>query len=139
MSDFFVWNAATLGLDIPEMDREHQVLIGLMNTLHDLWGRQASRLELSKALAELVSYTTRHFTDEEAYMARVGYPDVRKHHLIHEKLLSELKGFAEEFRVSGQLGEGLFLFLKTWLKAHICGIDTKYAAFAPQDRAVRSG
>lgn len=127
MSDLFKWSPA-FSINVPEMDREHQVLIELMNSLNELWKKGAGRSELGKALADLVSYTRRHFADEEAYMLRIGYPDLTRHRMIHERLLSQLDDFAAEFRHSSKLSDDLFVFLKTWLKAHICGIDTKYAA-----------
>jgi len=36
MSELFEWNPATYGLKVPEMDSEHQVLIGYMNRLYEL-------------------------------------------------------------------------------------------------------
>jgi len=134
VSDLFKWNPA-FSINVPEMDREHQVLIQLMNSLNELWTKGAARSELAKALTDLVSYTRRHFADEEAYMLRIGYPDLTKHRMIHERLLSQLDDFAGEFRHSGKLSDDLFVFLKTWLKAHICGIDTKYAAHEQRAKA----
>jgi len=46
---------------------------------------------------------------------------------MHVHLLERLAQFETEMRMSGEATEDLFSFLKMWLKAHICGIDTQYA------------
>lgn len=43
MAELFEWNAATYGLEVPEMDSEHQVLIGYMNRLYELHQKNAPR------------------------------------------------------------------------------------------------
>ncbi len=127
MSEYFRWDTSAYGLNVPEMDREHEVLIGHMNTVHSLHESRAGRAVIAAALDELVAYTRRHFADEEAYMARVGFPGLRIHAGIHRQLLERIGAFAAEFTRTGALSDEFFVFLKMWLKAHICGIDSKYA------------
>ena len=126
MSDYFAWDATQYGLGVPEMDHEHQTLIGLMNKVHALHLAGAPRAAQGKALDELVAYTVRHFKDEEAYMTRIGYPGLRLHAGVHQQLLDRVGVFAAEFARTGVLTDAFFAFLKMWLKAHICGIDIKY-------------
>ena len=45
-----------------------------------------------------------------------------------KQLLQRLDQFEAALRAKGAAPEDLFPFLKMWLKAHICGIDTKYVA-----------
>ncbi len=127
MSEYFEWNVSTYGIKVPAMDREHEILIAYMNTLHSLHLSGAARAALAKALADLVAYTGKHFTDEEAYMARIAFPQLKTHALIHKQMLERIGVFAAEFEQTGVLTEDFFAFLKMWLKAHICGIDVKYA------------
>lgn len=127
MSDYFQWDASTYGINVPEMDREHQVLIGHMNTVHSLHQARAGRAVIGAALDELVAYTRKHFADEEAHMARIGYPGLRTHAGIHQQLLERVGAFAADFARTGALTDEFFVFLRMWLKAHICGIDIKYA------------
>ena len=128
MSEFFEWDAARYGLDIPQMDDEHQVIVNCMNRLHELHVSQASRALLGKALVDLQRATSRHFADEEAFMQRIGFPEFARHKIIHTSLLERLAQFQQQFDAKGALTEDFFAFLKMWLKAHICGIDVKYAA-----------
>lgn len=127
MSDYFEWDAATYGLDVPAMDSEHKTLIRLMNTTHALHLAHAPVADLTKALQELAAYTQKHFADEEAYMARIEFPELRIHAGVHKQLLERLARFAADFQRTGTLGDDFFAFLKMWLKAHICGVDAKYA------------
>lgn len=127
MSDYFQWDQARYGIGVPAMDQEHQILIGLMNKVHVLHQSGAQRSALAKALAELVSYTQKHFADEEALMSKIGFPSLRTHAMIHKQLLERIGTFAAEFERTGKLTQEFFAFLKQWLKAHINGIDIKYS------------
>lgn len=130
MSSYFTWDPARLSLQIPEMDDEHKVLIGLMNDLHELHEKSSPAAEQIQALEKLARYTTKHFADEEAYMERVGYPGLRVHKGVHKQLLDKVGEFLVAARSNRKLPEDLFVFLKMWLSAHICGIDMKYAQHA---------
>ena len=127
MSEFFKWDAQKYSIQVPAMDGEHQILIGHMNQVHSLHQAKARREATAKALNDLISYTKQHFADEEAYLEKIEFPDRRVHAVIHKQLLGRVDEFAREFAQTGVLTEEFFVFLKTWLKAHICGIDTKYA------------
>lgn len=127
MSNFFEWDSAKYGLGVAEMDREHQALIGLMNKLYALCAAKAPTAELGRALQELARYTVKHFADEEAYMARIKFAEFDKHKSIHAELLRRVGEYVQRFESTGKLGPDFFSFLKLWLKAHICNIDTKYA------------
>jgi len=102
MGSYFEWDANKYGLDVREMDAEHQKLIALMNSLH---------------------------------MARIEYPELRVHAGVHKNLLARLAGYETGFRATGILNDDFFMFLKTWLKAHICGIDMKYSEHAHKTHA----
>ena len=130
MSQFFQWDAARLSLDVPDMDRDHQVLIACMNKLHDLHEAGATPHEVIAALDKLITVTKKHFSDEEAFMERIGYDGRRVHGGVHRQLLERLAGYAEAYRRDRQLTPEFFQFLKMWLSAHIRGIDMKYADFS---------
>jgi hemerythrin-like metal-binding protein len=130
MGNFFEWDAARFSLHVDDMDADHQAIIHGMNRLYELHSIGASRAHLVNAMAELMRVTIQHFADEEAYMRKIGFPDVVKHGLVHRNLLERMESFNAQFKGSGVLTEDFFAFLKMWLKAHICGIDMKYAAHA---------
>jgi hemerythrin len=130
MSEYFQWDPERLSLHVPDMDREHQVLIACMNRLHDLHEAAATPAEIGAAIDKLVVVTTRHFADEEAFMERIGYAGRNVHKGVHRQLLDRLSGYADAYRRERKLTPEFFTFLKMWLSAHIRGIDMKYADFA---------
>lgn len=127
MPSYFEWDPSTLALGVAEMDREHQTLVGCMNRLHVLHAAGASRAELGRAVDTLARFTVKHFADEEAYMARVGFAEPPKDALVHKDLLAKVGAHVAAFQKTGKLTDAFFAFLKMWLKAHICGVDAKYA------------
>lgn len=127
MANYFEWDQAKLGLGIAAMDREHQQIVATMNKLHALSSGRAPVAALRAAVDDLVAITQTHFADEEAYMARIGFPGLAAHQQIHRTLLAKVLAHRAAFQRSGVLTDEFFAFLKTWLKAHICGIDVKYS------------
>jgi len=129
MANFFEWDAR-YNLGVQAMDDEHRLIIEAMNQLHELHEAKALGPRLLKVMQQLVQVTRSHFADEEAYMEKMGYPDLCKHRHMHTHLLERLSQFEAEMRKSGNASPDLFSFLKMWLKAHICGIDTQYVKFS---------
>ena len=130
MSNLFVWDPGKYSLHIGPMDDDHQKIIASMNKLHELHDAHAGRASLARTLAELISITVKHFSDEEAYMEKIGFPDVIKHKMIHKSLLENMNEHKVHFEATGELTEAFFSFLSFWLKSHICGIDMKYSDFS---------
>ena len=129
MSNLFVWDPAKYSLHIGPMDDEHKMIITCMNKLHELNDANAGKGPLARALGELIAVTVKHFSDEEAYMEKIGFPDLKRHKLIHKSLLDQMGAHKQQFDTSGVLAEAFFSFLSFWLKSHICGIDMKYSEF----------
>jgi hemerythrin-like metal-binding protein len=130
MSTEFVWDPDKLALHVEPMDAEHRRLIELMNRLQQLYLKGAPAVEQGKAFAALAEFTQRHFEHEEAYMLSVGYPGLNVHKGVHRNLMEKLNEHAVGFRQNKEFTEPLFQFLHMWLRAHICGVDMKYAAHA---------
>jgi hemerythrin-like metal-binding protein len=130
MADYFPWDPSKFGLDISEMDRQHETLIGIMNKLAARDAAGAPKQELSGLLAQLAKYTTQHFAQEEEFMASKRFPKLEVHQRIHHELLAQLGEHVTAFQngAGSRLDEKLLGFLKFWLSAHILGIDKQYAA-----------
>ncbi|MCA9570235.1 MAG: hemerythrin family protein [Myxococcales bacterium] len=125
----FVWEPR-FDLGVPEMNDEHRVLIAKMNRLEVLLGLNAPRNTARAALHDLLTYTKEHFASEERYMERIAYPAVGTHKRVHVSLIERLEGYASAHSAGAELGQDFFDFLHFWLRAHICGVDAKYAAHA---------
>lgn len=127
---FFVWDDQTLALKVKKMDDEHKTIVDLMNKLYDHNAAGAGKPELEKIIGELAKYTLLHFSDEEAYMESIAYPELAVHKKIHQQLIQKLEEHVANYKAAPgrALPTEFFIFLQTWLRAHIMGVDRKYAA-----------
>ncbi|WP_374029306.1 bacteriohemerythrin [Bdellovibrio bacteriovorus] len=132
---FFKWDQERLTTHVDAMDNEHKKLIDIMNRLYERSEAKASKNELSAIVRELVSWTITHFDHEEKFFDTLPYSHAAVHKKIHKDLIERLKGHQAEFDKTGSLSPAFFQFLKTWLTAHIMGIDTKYGVIAAQKSA----
>lgn len=127
------WGPA-LALDVPEMDRDHQNLIHLMQALEK--ATKGTHAAQAQAFRTLMIAAVKHFSDEEAYMKRIGYAELESHQQIHKQLVGTLEGHFNRFAASqGNVPQPVFDFLNFWLKAHIQGIDRRYSAYAHKIKA----
>ncbi len=125
------WDPVRFDVGVAKMNAQHQVLVGLMNSIHDRAGAGAAKPELAKLFQQLAQATVGHFADEEAYMESIGFEGLRTHKAIHAKLLSDFTAHKEKFDVGdGRVDPTFFDFLSLWLRSHICHVDAKYAAKA---------
>ena len=129
------WNDA-LDIGVNDMNQEHKKLLALMNELYDKNAAGANKTSLSKTLNELAAYTVKHFADEEAYLEKIGYPELSKHKWIHQDLLTKFGKHKAEFDsgANPKMNDEFFKFLKLWLSSHIKGIDRMYGDFARQSK-----
>jgi hemerythrin len=115
-------------IGVGPMDEAHKKLMGLMNQLHEQRAAGDDKGDLRKTLKALADFTIRHFREEEAFMQSIAFPGLENHKRIHGNLLGQLTEHLNAFEAgAGPLPDQFFTFLKVWLTAHICGIDTKYA------------
>ena len=132
MSNVFEWDAQKYSVNVKEMDDEHQVLINIMNKLAQKNEIGASKTELKSILEDLLKKTKAHFHHEEQYFSSLpDYHSAAAHKKIHSTLIQRLEDYFNDFsKADGALSKDFFIFLKVWLSAHICGIDSKYGAIA---------
>ncbi|MFM6929418.1 MAG: bacteriohemerythrin [Bdellovibrio sp.] len=129
---FFKWDKEKLTTHVDAMDTEHKKLIDIMNRLYERHEAKAGKPEIQSIVRELVSWTLTHFEHEEKFFATLPYSQANVHKKIHADLIERLKQHGAEFEKSGALTPAFFQFLKTWLTAHIMGVDTKYGLIAVQ-------
>ncbi len=112
------------------VDAQHKQLIGYMNEFHaaNAAGQQAGA---QRALKSLVTFTVKHFGEEEALMQKQGYPDFAGHKKQHENLLQLVKKLVGQYQEdpSDKSAVALANFLKNWLVNHILGVDKKYTPY----------
>lgn len=121
------WDSS-LDIGVHDMNREHQDILDAMNAIYgaDQAGKKGG--VINSMIAHLGAVTTRHFRDEEAFMARINYADLENRKRIHAKLLKDFAAHqAAAEAAGGEPSPAFFQFLRLWLAAHIKCIDLKYA------------
>jgi len=76
---------------IPEVDRDHQQLIELINELHDAVRIGADYFQVVQALGNIYGRIAAHFAVEEDLMHESGYAAHGEHKEDHDTLLVELR------------------------------------------------
>ncbi|MFN0091227.1 MAG: bacteriohemerythrin [Acidimicrobiales bacterium] len=127
----FVWTPR-LAVGFPDMDDQHQRLVGLMNRLQEGGEAHAPKAELVETLSELGALAVEHFRAEEQVMASFEYPDQERHRYMHVALLERFGEHQRELDARGAFTKEISEFLWRWLTAHIAGPDTKYGVYSGQ-------
>jgi hemerythrin len=119
-----------LSVNVSEIDKEHQLLVGMLNELNDAmrWGK--GKAVVGNIIEGLISYAGSHFRNEEKYFDMFNYPKAISHKKEHSDFVAKVCEFRTGFE-KGKLGltiEVLF-FLSDWLRKHIKGSDKEYGPF----------
>lgn len=120
----------SLSVNIVEIDRQHQKLVGMINELDDAMRQGKGKDALGKIVNGLVAYAGTHFKTEENYFDRFGYPDTNNHKKEHSAFTAKVSKFKDGF-TKGEFGLSIEVmnFMSDWLRGHIKGADKKYAPF----------
>ncbi|TVR60811.1 MAG: hemerythrin [Candidatus Competibacteraceae bacterium] len=128
MSRFIEWSNE-LSVGIEEIDAQHQVLVDLLNQVHEAIQQRRTTEVTNDIIDRLEEYTRVHFAVEESLMRILHYPGYKRHKEEHEKLIAQLA----ELRAKMEAGKAsisfeLAHFLKVWLTKHIMEVDQHYVA-----------
>lgn len=134
---FYAWDSS-LDVGVEPMNQQHKILIGMMDALYVQNTNQTPKLQLIDSIDKLFGFVVKHFTEEEYFMASIGFPNLDAHKRLHQNLLRDLQTLGDDFKKSSdqKLSTEFTIFLKFWLSTHIMGIDTKYGVFAKQTGAI---
>jgi hemerythrin len=124
---FLAWQES-YSVKVPELDQQHQRLVGMLNRLHDALRGGGDPAVAQKVVEELVLYTQHHFSAEERLMESCGYPELEEHRRKHRAMEAQVHAFRQQIAsggVSAQLK--LMTFLRDWLQKHILETDMRYS------------
>ena len=117
-------------VNVIEIDRHHQKLFELMNSLHEACKGGDADAAVFPIMKRLSEYTIYHFEKEEEMMAKANYVDLPAHKVAHKAFIATIDDFIEEAEKPGM---AIFVVSKVmstgvaWLKEHILGMDKKYS------------
>ena len=113
-----------------EVDKQHQVLVELINKLYDAFLSAKAYEVVSEILDEMIDYTQYHFGFEHEIFEKYSYPDYEEHKTVHESFVMKTIEFKQKIAAGEKtVTYDIMIFLRDWLIEHIQGEDTKYVAY----------
>ena len=109
---------------VQEVDKQHQVLVGILNRLGTALDGQVSGVDNRQVIDELEQYTVYHFGTEERLMREISYAGIDRHVHEHQAFVKQVSQMVTQL----DHGQGpslveLLLFLRDWLVSHILHSD----------------
>lgn len=132
---FFVWKDA-FRLGLPGIDAEHEQFFEIMNRCAAAAKDGASPTAIQLLLQELSTYAAHHFSNEEAELDRVGYPELAAQRAEHARFTRELERIRALERPSVLAALSL---ARDWLLQHVTGTDRRYVTWIMRDRPRSAG
>jgi len=114
-------------VDISMIDEEHKKLIGILNKAVFAKEHNDNPEEIKEVLGEMVEYSHKHFSTEEACMIKFNFPEYQSHRNEHldftdKTIASNNKLVRGYYQIANELLE----YLKQWLANHIQVTDRQY-------------
>lgn len=123
------WNES-MSVGFEPIDSQHRELVQILNDLFDADAQGHDKEILSDILTRLINYTREHFSAEERYFDKFGYPWSDAHKDEHRKLLQQVNTFKESFDAGETvLTDEIRSFLTEWVVHHIMGSDKKFGRY----------
>ena len=113
------------------MDDHHKKLFDIYNNLYTHINQGKGITVVGETLDELIEYSKYHFSEEEALLEKISFPDLKNHKMQHMQFIADLVKVHADIE-SGLEYVALINLLDTtrkWLQDHILVDDIKYADF----------
>ena len=118
-----------IALGVPEMDTEHDLLLGLVRAL-EVAVVSAPRPQVDALLQQLSEFASVHFTTEETMMRLYAYQEFGGHQLEHARLIDQIDRVRSEFAAGNvQPTKSLATALRHWFTDHVRTHDLALARF----------
>ncbi|MGI6403110.1 MAG: bacteriohemerythrin [Oscillospiraceae bacterium] len=124
-------------LGVTLIDREHQELFqrveAFMKILRSTQSWEDKVHELNETLEFMKGYVVEHFSHEEEYQKKIGYPGLEAHKKKHDDMVQYVAGVSEQYEKSGfdeQLMQQFGGRLLAWLVNHVAVEDQRIASYA---------
>ena len=118
------------GTGIEIIDDQHRELFRIVDRLRRMVAGGMARTQVEDAIVDLVACSEQHFATEEAYMAKMDFPDLEAHITEHHAMLGSLQDLLAKFRESEQaMALVVPTFMEGWLRHHISDGDFGFVSF----------
>jgi hemerythrin len=122
---------------IPDIDRQHMKLIGVINRLEDSLGTdlKVDHSAVLKVLADLVEYANYHFAFEQQFQQEMAFSEHVEHAARHSEFLAWLHiNLTDPDLENSRTVLALLDFLMDWFLKHVLVEDMKYARVYAQSK-----
>lgn len=129
MINILTWDDSLL-TGFEDVDLQHKKLIKIIDDVHTAMQLTAGEyaLHMSKNLKRLTDYTLYHFSEEETFMKKSGYPEFDAHKQAHDAFIARINDQIGTLPQSNpDDGYQFYRFLGNWLIAHIAKADKAWA------------
>ncbi|GEM_PF-268229 len=116
---------------VDEIDRQHMYFVDILNEINRSVLKNY-RYSALRAIKFMDHYAHWHFSSEEKYMKKYGYPDYETHVKEHEKFYKYTKDMMrkiEDYGINSDIAYSIQKYLIDWLINHIKYTDRKFAEF----------
>lgn len=125
------WNEA-MRIGVPEVDFEHEELIGVINTLGELLQTGDAPETVRSLLGEIHAQIEGHFALEEKIMRECGFMGYEAHKEDHDRLLEQIRDIMNEAKTLDEPTLRLHLAqrLNAWFSDHFSTLDRSFHGHA---------
>jgi len=122
-----------LSVGVNQIDDQHKIWFEKANELFEAGKAQRAKEYINTMIDFLDEYTKQHFRDEEAYMEKIGYPEIDAQKKAHASFIKDLAKLKSDYNESG--GNLLVIInankmVINWLTNHITTMDKKIGDYA---------
>jgi len=128
MAEEFIWDER-YSVGDEALDAQHRRLFELGNEVARLSGAPDQADSLKKAVHALCDYVKTHFSDEERFMERKGFPRLTEHRVLHESIIHQINETLRSTHNLEALAYKLKRLLRYWVLEHIEEEDLKLKRF----------
>lgn len=121
-----------LSVGIEPIDEQHKIWFQKAEKLFEAGRKGQAKEYIGELLDFLDEYTKKHFSDEEAYMLSIRYPEYALQKQAHTAFIARLAKLRGDYETSG--GSLLVLLnanqlVLGWLTKHISNMDKRIGRF----------
>jgi hemerythrin-like metal-binding protein len=126
---FFDWKEEYSG-GIDDVDKQHKVIIELMNGLFDAIRYEKGESTTKKVFVELLKYANYHFHLESELFKRYQYVQIDEHIHQHQHFIDKIKNLMiSDYLTDRNIPLETLHYLKSWFQDHMLKIDLEYCRF----------
>lgn len=116
-------------LGIAEIDNQHAKLVECIHRLEHWEGKGQGFAASLDALNALGDYAREHFSYEEDFLRRQGYPKLDQQIAEHQAFSTKLSRLTESVLAGEGTSDQLVAFVREWVTQHISEEDAAFAAY----------